>query len=387
MGKRTREAQNDCMRLTAARSLTIDLIFFATGFGTVLLGVLAPLLFAGQVSDAGLARMFLSLFLGSIAGNLLLWGRPAQSLSRGLGVCALGAALLAFYVSGLGWLFLFGIGLGMSMTSANLLAAGETEAANRASRLEFANFSWALGAMVCPWVTVWAVRVVQPASMFGFLAVFFAILCGAFLFTRPPAITPVKQAADGTERSLPALVLCCLLALVAVGVETAIGNWIPTLAFRSTGDHRAISLAGSLFWIGILAGRLVATRTMKSVSPVTLSVASSLLAALSVLFLTRSHGLAAICAGAFLVSFWISPVYPATIARGAPLRGRRLIFVTAGLGSSFLPWMTGLVSDRSGSLRVALAVPAVGCILLAGLFLADMKLFARQRRTATEAGG
>jgi fucose permease len=223
--------------------------------------------------------------------------------------------------------------------------------------------------------------------MFGFLAVFFAILCGAFLFTRPPAITPVEQAADGTERSLPALVLCCLLALVAVGVETAIGNWIPTLAFRSTGDHRAISLAGSLFWIGILAGRLVATRTMKSVSPVTLSVASSLLAALSVLFLTRSHGLAAICAGAFLVSFWISPVYPATIARGAPLRGRRLIFVTAGLGSSFLPWMTGLVSDRSGSLRVALAVPAVGCILLAGLFLADMKLFARQRRTATEAGG
>jgi len=375
------------MRLTAARSLTIDLIFFATGFGTVLLGVLAPLLFAGRVNDAGLAQMFLSLFLGTIAGSLLLWGHPAQSLLRGLAVCTLGAILLAVHASGLGWLFLFGMGLGMSMTSANLLAAGETEAANRASRLEFANFSWALGAMVCPWVTVWAVRVVQPGAMFGFLAVFFVILCGAFLCTRAPAMAAVGRAAEGTERSLPALVLCCLLALLAVGVETAVGNWIPTLAFRSTGDHRAISLAGSLFWIGILAGRLLATRTMKSVSPVILSVASSLLAALSVLFLTRSHGLAALCAGAFLVSFWISPVYPATIARGGPLRGRRLIFVTAGLGSSFLPWMTGLLSERSGSLRTALAVPAVGCVLLAGLFLADMKLAVGERRTATGAGG
>jgi hypothetical protein len=49
--------------------------------------------------------------------------------------------------------------------------------------------------------------------------------------------------------------------------------------------------------------------------------------------------------------------------------------------------MTGLLSERSGSLRTALAVPAVGCVLLAGLFLADIKLAARKRRTATEAGG
>jgi len=352
------------------RRLSIDLIFFATGFGTVLLGVLAPLLFAGRMGDAAIAQLFFCQFLGSIAGNFLLGGRPARSLLWGLAVCALGALMLVFYTATLGWLFLFGAGLGMSMTSANLVAAHETVAAERASRLEFINFSWAAGAMVCPWVTIWASNLLRPAMLYGFVSGFLLCLCAVFSWTDAPAISAEEQQASKPVFDPLALAMCCLLGLFAVGVESSVGNWIPTLAFRESAAHSSISLTSSLFWVGIVSGRLFASKTTRSMAARTLGVANSLLALASVLLIIYAHGLALLCVGGFLTAFWISSIYPLAIERAVPLKGRRWLFIVAGLGSSFLPWLTGVYSQRWGSLRMALALPAVGCFLLAVLFLA-----------------
>ena len=372
------------MKLASLRRLSIDLIFFATGFGTVLLGVLAPLLFAGRMGDAAIAQLFFSQFLGSIAGNFLLWGRPSRSLQGGLGLCALGALMLIFHTATLGWLFLFGAGLGLSMTSANLVAAHEATAAERASRLEFINFAWAVGAMICPWATIWASNLLRPAMMYGILAGFLLLLGVAFSWAGAPAISVEEQEASQPVFDPLTLALCCLLGLLAVGVESSVGNWIPTLAFRESAARNSISLTSSLFWVGIVAGRLFASKTTRSIAPRTLGVLNSLLALASVLLIIRVHGLALLSAGGFLAAFWISSIYPLAIARAVPLKGRRWLFIVAGLGSSFMPWLTGIYSQRWGSLRLALALPATGCLLLAGLFV--MSGVKRQTRPRVRAG-
>lgn len=367
------------MKPASLRHLSIDLIFFATGFGTVLLGVLAPLLFAGRLGDATIAQLFFSQFLGSIAGNFLLWGRPARSLQWGLAVCTMGALMLAFHTATLVWLFLFGVGLGMSMTSANLVAAQETAATERASRLEFINFSWAVGAMICPWVTIGASNLLRPSMMYAFVSGFLLLLCATFSWTSEPPISAAEQQASQPVFDPLALALCCLLGLFAVGVESSIGNWMPTLAFRESAAHSSISLTSSLFWVGIVTGRLFAAKTTRSIAPRTLGVANSLLALASVLLIMYAHGWALLCIGGFLTAFWISSIYPLAIARAVPLKGRRWLFIVAGLGSSFLPWLTGIYSQRWGSLRMALALPATGCLLLAGLFVVSGTLRMRIR--------
>jgi fucose permease len=39
----------------------------------------------------------------------------------------------------------------------------------------------------------------------------------------------------------------------------------------------------------------------------------------------------------------------------------------ASLGASAMPWLVGFVSTRTGSLRIGLLVPLVGCFFMLGL--------------------
>jgi fucose permease len=201
------------------------------------------------------------------------------------------------------------------------------------------------------------------------MAGFLLLLGVAFSWAGAPVISAEEQVASQPVFDPLTLALCCLLGLLAVGVESSVGNWIPTLAFRESSAHNSISLTSSLFWVGIVTGRLFASKTTRSIAPRTLGVLNSLLALASVLLIIRVHGLALLSAGGFLTAFWISSIYPLAIARAVPLKGRRWLFIVAGLGSSFMPWLTGVYSQRWGSLRLALALPAAGCLLLAGLFV------------------
>jgi fucose permease len=87
--------------------------------------------------------------------------------------------------------------------------------------------------------------------------------------------------------------------------------------------------------------------------------------------LAVAHGAMAMSVGAFGCAFCIGPLYPMVLARSLHLRGKNLVFFSAGSGSAILPWLVGRTSAWSGSLREAMVVPACGALLLLVVLILD----------------
>ena len=79
----------------------------------------------------------------------------------------------------------------------------------------------------------------------------------------------------------------------------------------------------------------------------------------------------------------LAPFFPATwallMAQGPTARQAGIVLAVSGLGAAALPWMMGVVSTRTGSLQVALALP-----LAAAAMLLAMSWFGPWRDVATD---
>jgi MFS transporter, FHS family, glucose/mannose:H+ symporter len=73
--------------------------------------------------------------------------------------------------------------------------------------------------------------------------------------------------------------------------------------------------------------------------------------------------------GVFLVGFGLGPVYPLLLAIALQYSEKTPIFFVAGLGSAFLPWLTGIVSSSTASLRLGLLVPVFASVWMLALGL------------------
>jgi fucose permease len=87
------------------------------------------------------------------------------------------------------------------------------------------------------------------------------------------------------------------------------------------------------------------------------------------LLLIATTASAGILPGVFLVGVGLGPVYPLLLATALRYSDRTPIFFIAGLGSAFLPWLTGIVSSATSSLRLGLLVPVTASVLMLGLGL------------------
>jgi fucose permease len=66
----------------------------------------------------------------------------------------------------------------------------------------------------------------------------------------------------------------------------------------------------------------------------------------------------------------IYPIYISWFSQWYGAAARRLggvVFSTASLGASALPWLVGFISTHTESLRVGLLVPLAGCFVMLGL--------------------
>jgi fucose permease len=66
----------------------------------------------------------------------------------------------------------------------------------------------------------------------------------------------------------------------------------------------------------------------------------------------------------------IYPIYISWFSKWYGAAARRLggvVFSTASLGASALPWLVGFISTRTGSLRIGLLAPLAGCFVMLGL--------------------
>jgi fucose permease len=87
--------------------------------------------------------------------------------------------------------------------------------------------------------------------------------------------------------------------------------------------------------------------------------------------------------GASLAGLGLSSVYPISVSLLTQWFGRAAVRVSGGifaignLGGAVLPWLVGLLSTRSGSLRLGFVVPLVGAMSMLVFYLLESRFSAK----------
>jgi FHS family glucose/mannose:H+ symporter-like MFS transporter len=353
--------------------------FLVNGLGVVLLGPLLPRLESlWGLGDGEGGALLAALFLGMSLGTILVLRGQRRAMAAGAGCCWVGLSGTAVLV-GFSWgpvrmealacaaLLLFGFGLGQAITTLNLEAGARVE--GRSSRLSFGNAMWSVGAIGSPMVMAVALEGRSLRSWLLGLALVFpaAWLWGGFgVEIRSRVEDEVRTGTAGAV----VLVFAALMFLYG-GAESCISGWVTTFARRAGGATLGVSpLSTSAFWFGVAGGRGLAgavLRGWQERSALMVLVGGAALASLGLMF---GSSMASISIWAALCGLMLGPAFAMVVAgvlnQGASARQTGVVLAMCGAGASAMPWLLGVVSERTASLREALVLPGV---CLVGMFV------------------
>jgi fucose permease len=357
------------------------------GLGTALLGPILPLLarqWAMQDSQSGLLMM--AKFCGAFLGGVSVSGRLRRSLLLGLtaGTAGFGAFALAPTMSiGCVGLFVGGFGIGQMITSINILA-GRRFTAQRGSALSMLNFSFSLGAMLSALLAAWLLPRFALRGLLECFAAMFLLGGIVLLLQMRNEVGGLSLASISEEFAVSAksatepgiggrayLYFAGLLFLYG-GLETCLSGWLTTFALRYGDKTLVVSeYTTLLLWMSLTVGRVAAAAVMLRVGERTVQRWGLGLAAVFTAALAMAHSAATIAGFAVLLGLSLAPFFPATfallMAERPAARQAGIVLAVSGLGAAALPWLMGVMSTRTGSLQVALALPFAAAVGLLGM--------------------
>jgi fucose permease len=333
-----------------------------------------------RLNDSRAALFLLVQFAGSFVGVLISSAlistkgfKPA--IIVGLTLLGIGFALLnaPTFVLALTACGIYGLGYGFATPGTNLWV-GETYRERRASALNIMNLAWGAGSIfssVLAKITVDTPHIKPLLYSVGAIGGALAIALLRMPFAKPAHYeAPVGASADKSTGAGVAVMLGVLF-FVYVGTEVGTSSWAPAHALRAAvWSSNTWTLAPMFFFAGLLGGRAAAAAILVHLKEVTVAVAGLLLAATGETVFLAGHSPVTLFGGAFLAGLGLASIFPILIAWLSKWYGTRarkvggVMFALAALGSAFVPWLVGVVSGYSGSLRIGLLVPLAGCALM-----------------------
>jgi FHS family glucose/mannose:H+ symporter-like MFS transporter len=381
--------------------LPVYFYFLAAGIATVMLGPLLPALIQRwHIQDAQAGTLFTANFAGQFCGAWFATRNLRASILYGSAITAAGCIAMAWVGFGPAHIALFctGLGLGAGLTAGNVIAGTEVPA-ERARLIAILNVVWGLGAIACPIL----VRLLSAAGAryFFFATAAFLIITSLVAIAIPSpnpsptqpaeqfaATSPPASRAPFTKQRLPLPPLPLLVfgaaTFLYIGIENALGGWLPSYAVRTNPAMHVSSIALS-FWVAELTGRILVTLLMTLVGEAALYRICLVLLILTQILLCATANISAtgIVALTILGALSLAPIYPLIVsfllARTGNHPGLGALFATASFGGATLPWLTGVFSTQFHSLRTGFLVPAAGAGLL---LLLSAILTAKPTRTA-----
>jgi fucose permease len=156
------------------------------------------------------------------------------------------------------------------------------------------------------------------------------------------------------------------------GLETCLSGWLTTFALRYGDKTLVVSeYTTLLLWMSLTAGRAGAAVVMLRVGERTVQRWGLGLAAVFTAGLAMAHSAVTIAGFAVLLGLSLAPFFPATfallMAERPAARQAGIVLAVSGLGAAALPWLMGVVSTRTGSLQMALALPFAAAVGLLGM--------------------
>ena len=363
--------------------------FAATGVGVALPGALLPLLLRRwSLGDARGGLLLFCFFLATTTGALVSRGRMNRSIARGALLTSVGALWLGFASRdwGFGAIVVYGLGLGIAMTSTSLLVSRRFPEERRVEMMRL-NLLWAAGACAGPWLALGGhalqagAYAVRPLHVLLGLASFFAAFA-LWVWLALDALAPdaAEAAADsaasttatrGPLAQVPLVLL--ILVFCATGIESSTGGWLAAYAQRIGETAKTTIGAATAFWVGLLSSRLInSLRVSARLSEGIVLPVSAGLAAVGLAILVAWPSAATSVIAALMVGLGAGPVYPLLLAIVLRQRETRGVFVLAGVGASALPLATGALSGWMHSLSAGLCVPLAAAALMTVLSTSPM---------------
>jgi fucose permease len=358
-----------------ASSLALGAGFALTGAGTIMLGVLLPVVSQKWgLRDDQSGLLFFVQFLGSSLGAIFSGRNRVRSMAVGYGLLVASACALAFagreslFVT----FFAFGLGLGMAMTSTNLLVS-DRAGDERAAKLERLNFEWSFGAMLAPLGLAPFLRGSDLGPMFFTFAGLFLLMFLWVVFRERQGLS-VSAGAEragastvgGRAAGVLSLVPLLISAVCAVGAETALYEWLTTYSHRASPlEFGGGAIATALFMLGVVCSRLIAsTRLLAKLGRNGTLWLSLVAAAIALAALIAAPHRLVIDVAAALAGLGIGPLFPLVLAYLLERTPEGWVLAVSGLGSIIFPWLTGVLSAHFGSLRYGLLAPCGAALLM-----------------------
>jgi FHS family glucose/mannose:H+ symporter-like MFS transporter len=372
-------------RTTSSRARLLAVLFLGfvlSGIATTIVGPMLPVFIRRWGLDDGQAGLFSTVqFLAALVGTVvsggwMAWRGYRPPLVTGYGFMGLGLALLnaSTHANALAATAAFGLGYGLITPGTNLYVA-EAGGARSASLLNLLNFTWGVGAMACSPLIAMALRRNQLPGLLIAYAICGGLLAFALLFARFGPGKHEKAVENGEAAPLlvgrRVTIALAILFFTYVAMETSIGVWCAEYSRRiANGITNMTTLAPMFFYAGLTAGRGLAPLVLLSLSERPLVLVALSLTAIGTTVVIFSSALKVTIIGVFLAGLGCASVYPVYIAWLSKWYGARakriggFLFALASLGGSAGPWLVGICSQYSGSLRVGFLVPLLSALLM-----------------------
>jgi len=274
-----------------------------------------------------------------------------------------------------------GFGHGVTTPAGNLRTA-EVNPQRRASALSVINAVWGIGAVSSPFLAGIAQRAHKtPLFLYGTAAALLTLLLAFALArfepdtraraTRPPA----PGDSIWNHRMLPVI---CVLFFIYVGTEVSFGGWLASYAHRMNGDagqHSFWAMTTSFFWGALLVGRALAPLALKFHKETAVARVGLTLALAGGLTIVAAHDMAMLIPGAALAGLGMASIFPISVSllprwfEKSAASSSSLVFASGNTGGAVLPWLVGVVSTHTGSLRSGFVVPLVGVAAMLGFYV------------------
>jgi len=402
-------AQTEIFPASSNRKLILagQIAFLPTGILTTLLGPMLPILIARwAMNDTQAGNLFLVQFLASLVGvqlsGVLLarWGfRPAFLLGLLLMACGVATIYMGSLWLGLASVATYGLGLGLIIPTDNLLiaeigaasapssdASSDTAtASSRASAVSLLNFFWGAGAVLCSLMVAWTAAHKLLPFFLGSVALFLILLAlamrnlpfpaaAAKSAESPASSSSASSATSWRELAIaksPAIWLFAAVFFLYPGAETAVGGWIGSYVSRLGSRGAAMaSMMPAFFWSALTVGRAFGISFLRHFSERRILRAGYAVAAAGIALMLWAPSLAGVISGALITGLSFAMLYPITVARFSHCFGMAarsigaVMFSLAAVGPAFIPWMVGVISHSTGSLRAGLLLPLGATVIL-----------------------
>jgi fucose permease len=214
------------------------------------------------------------------------------------------------------YLFLLGIGGGIIVTAANLLASDVTPE-HRGTTLNLLNLFFGLGGLATPFIS--ANLLARNSTRLCYLV---AGLTAVTLLINIAAPMPAPNGQKGFVFSQvgdvvgrPELWLLALFLFLYVASEVGVWNWlVQHLIAQGIPQSRALNVLSLGFALGLLVGRVGVSRVLITVPALTVTLAASILMLITTYLMLQTKDPKVAWILVFLAGVAMAPVFPTTLA-------------------------------------------------------------------------